>query len=98
VKLACVSLLVVGLVAAGCGDDESATTTGTAPKSVEIRTSPDFKSVQRACGAATAQTLARDLGLSSTDPAAIAREYAQRNAPLALRQDVYEGCLSALTK
>ena len=97
-KLACVSLLVVGLVAAGCGDDESATTTSTAPKSVEIRKSLSFESARRACGAVPLEAVANRLRVSSSDPAAVAREYAQRNAPLALRRQVYEGCLAALTK
>ncbi len=92
------SLLVVGLVAAGCGDDESATTTGTSPKSFEVRKSLSFESARRACGAVPLEAVATRLRVSSTDPAAVAREYAQRNAPLALRQQVYEGCLAALTK
>ena len=96
-KLACV-LLVVGLLAAGCGDDESATTTSNAPKSVEIRRSLSFESARRACGAVPLEAVASRLGVSGSDPAAVAREYAQRNAPLALRQDVFEGCLAALTK
>jgi hypothetical protein len=90
--------LIVGvstLVVAGCGGDDESGTTRTTP--VSSGQSPSYSSAKRACGAAPVEALARSVGLSTADPATIAKKYAQRNAPVALRRDVEEGCLDGLT-
>jgi hypothetical protein len=103
-KLTGVSLIAAAALAAfGCGSEARdtttpATSTGKAGDAVSIRQTPSYKSAEAACGAVPAQTLAGRLGVATTDPEALARKYAERNAPLAQRQDVYEGCLAALTR
>jgi hypothetical protein len=94
-------MVVAALMLGGCGDtadDAPTTTTSKAPASTSARTLPSYKTAKAACGAVPRTTLARSLGVSATDAAAVAKIYAERHAPLAQRHGVYEGCYAALSK
>jgi hypothetical protein len=93
-------IMVVAVMVGGCGStgDKTPPTTSTAPVSSSMRKLPSYKAAKIACGAVPRETLARALGLSATDAVAVARKYAERHAPLARRQEVYEGCYAALNK
>jgi hypothetical protein len=98
-KLTTALLLVVAVLAmTACGGDKTMTSTSKPPASISLRKAPSYNTAAQTCAAVPPQTLARDLGLSTTDHATIARKYAERNTPLALRQGAYEGCLAGLSK
>ena len=103
-KLTGVSLIAAAALAGfGCGSEAqdtvtATTSTGKAGDAVSIRQTPSYKSAEAACGAVPGETLAGRLGVATTDPEALAKKYAERNAPLARRQGVYEGCYAALTR
>jgi hypothetical protein len=91
------TVLVALLASGGCGggsSDHAPTSTG----KFSIRETPSYDKAKSACGAVSRETLARSLGLSTTDRAAIAERYAAQKAPLAARQGVYDGCYAALNK
>jgi hypothetical protein len=88
---------IAALAGGGCGGgsgDHTSTTRG----KFSIRETLSYDKAKSACGAVSRETLARSLGLSTTDPVAIAKKYATQKAPLAARQGVYDGCHAALTK
>jgi hypothetical protein len=87
----------MSVLAAGCGSTGNTSTTHTVQR-IKVRNTPSFNSAQVACSAVPRAALARTLGLSSLDPGAIAKTYAEKHAPLAARQDVARGCLAGLTK
>jgi hypothetical protein len=91
------TILLALLGGGGCGGgngDRAPTSTG----KFSIRETPSYDTAKSACGAVSRETLARSLGLTTTDPVAIAKKYATQKAPLAARQGVYDGCYAALTK
>ncbi len=101
VKPKLTSLALIGAVAIGAGGCGSAGGTSTTQRTVHrisLRNTPSYVSAKRACGTASRAQLARRLGLSSADPVAIAKQYAEQNAPLAARKDVFDGCYAALNK
>ena len=77
-------IAVSAVVIAGCGGDDSSKP-ATAP--ISSGKTPGYEQAKRACGAARA----------GADAAAVARKYAETHAPVALRREVYEGCLAGLT-
>jgi hypothetical protein len=89
-----VTSLAAALAIGGCGGAGTPASTS----KFSIRGTPSYETARSACGAVPRETLARGLGLSTTDAAAIARKYAEQKAPLAARQGVYDGCYAALTK
>src|SRR4051794_7678349 len=97
VKIAGLGLIVASSVAIGaCGSgDGSSTRTGT---TIPLSAAPSYKEAEHVCSASSNASLARRLGLSTTDAAAIATRYAERNAPPALRPEVYAGCRAGLTR
>jgi hypothetical protein len=94
--MAVVAALALGGCGSGAGD--TPTTKSKAPVSTSVRELPSYDTAKTACGAVPREALARSLGVPATDADAIARKYAERHAPLAQRQGVYEGCHAALTK
>ena len=95
----CVWLIAVAaLLLGGCGSSNNASTSTSRVQRISLRSAPSYKAAASACGAVPRATLARSLGISTTDPTSIATRYAERHAPLAARRDVYEGCYAALTR
>jgi hypothetical protein len=83
-------VVVVAVALAGCGSDNTQVTKPKTTTSSSVREVPSFKSAERAC-----QALRSD---SPGTPTVVARTYAREHAPLALREEVYKGCLAGLTK
>jgi hypothetical protein len=89
-KLIGTSAVVVALALTGCGSDNTKVTEPKTTTSFSVREVPSYKSAERAC---------RDLrSASSATPTVVARTYARDHAPLALREEVYKGCLAGLKK
>lgn len=93
-------LISVGLIATtallvgGCGGGDGSSTTS---KALPASSAPSFSSARRACDAGS-DALARALGLSTTNPATLAKAYAERKAPPALREQAFKGCYAGLVK
>jgi hypothetical protein len=90
-------LTATALVTGGCsGGGEGHATTSR----VRISTSsaPSFETAKRACGSTGSNALARTLGVSTSDPATLAKAYAERKAPPALREQAFKGCYAGLVK
>jgi hypothetical protein len=94
------TMVFATLALGGCGSaaDETPSTTSKAPISTSVRELPSYETAKTACGAVPRVALARSLGVPATDAVAVAKKYAERHAPLARRQGVYEGCYAALTR
>jgi len=84
------SVVVIAVALSGCGSDDTQVTTPKTTTSFSVREVPSYKSAERACRALRSA--------SSANVTALARTYARDHAPLALREEVYKGCLAGLTK
>src|SRR5690242_15607712 len=97
-KLISVALVTAAALAtAGCSGGGHASTTTTRVR-ISRSSAPSFESAKRACRAAGSSELVHTLGVSSTDPAVLAKTYAERKAPLALRGQAFKGCYAGLVR